>query len=200
MRGLQNKPSCDRKEKLAWQRESAWSPRWEKCFSKWNALIGWFKSPCPWCSTSRFSEDRSAFEKAPFAPVNSCNKGSSWGLKPSESEQGLRLTALKTHECLLRSFGDTSGPLIRLPKAKIASSSLGDLDGQIWATANGQLATVISCQDAKDLVRTNKRCNQRSCLSNFFRGCSLRSCSLVSPPKLRPQVVFPPAGSLKCTR
>ena len=149
-----------------------------------------------WCSTSRFSEDRSAFEKAPFAPVNSCNKGSSWGLKPSESEQGLRLTALKTHECLLRSFGDTSGPLIRLPKAKIASSSLGDLDGQIWATANGQLATVISCQDAKDLVRTNKRCNQRSCLSNFFRGCSLRSCSLISPPKLRPQVVFPPAGSL----
>ena len=25
-------------------------------------------------------------------------------------------------------------------------------------------------QDAKDLVRTNKKCNQRSCLSNFFRN------------------------------
>ena len=139
---LQNKPSCDRKEKLAWQRESAWSPRWEKCFSKWNALIGWFKSLCPWCSTSRIG--RFGPFQAPFAPVNSCNRVSSWGLKPSESEKGLRLTALKTHECLLRNFGDTSGPLIRLPKAKIASSSLGDLDEKIWATANGQLATVFS--------------------------------------------------------
>lgn len=177
MRGLQNKPSCDRKEKLAWQRESAWSPRWEKCFSKWNGLIGWFKSPCPWCSTSRFSEDRSAFEKAPFAPVNSCNRVSSWGLKPSESEQGLRLTKhlkhLKTHECLLRNFGDTSGPLIRLPKAKIASSSLGDLDGQIWATANGQLATKmprIWCEPTKSATS--------AVASAIFSGFFLRSCSL----------------------